>query len=245
MVRPEGSWHQSRSSAGYVAGDDYDRDMAKAGETVAVYETEDGMLLFGSEAALELFDTGLEVVSKPLSTQHLARAVGYTGTAGGKLIAESGRWVKLTSESAAIAEAAVGGTHKLTSGVMRKNNGQILKHVKFENVSKVGALTPAAPAVLGAMATQYAIESALDDITAYLEEIDRKLDQLLKLHKTNSSCTRPRRWGRSAASLSPLTRPPPSSRPPGRSQAPRGPKCRVRRSPCRRCRRSRSSSFMS
>lgn len=173
-------------SAGYVADGDYDRDMADAGETVAVYEAEDGVFLFGSEAALELLDDDPGVVSRPLSTKHLARAVGYTGTVGGKLIAESGRWVKLTEESAALAKAAVGGTEKLTSGVMRKNNGQIFKHVKFENVSKVGALTPAAPAVLGAMATQYAIESALDDITAYLEEIDRKLDQLLKQHKTKT-----------------------------------------------------------
>lgn len=160
--------------------------MAQTRETVAVFEAEDGVLLLGSETALELFDTGLDVVSKPLSTKHLARAVGYTGTAGGKLIAESGRWVKLTSESAAIAKASVGGAEKLTSGVFRKNNGEIFKHVRFENVSKVGALTPAAPAVLGAMATQYAIESALDGIAAYLEEIDRKLDQLLKQHKTKT-----------------------------------------------------------
>jgi hypothetical protein len=36
------------------------------------------------------------------------------------------------------------------------------------------------------MATQYALEAALDDITAYLEVIDRKLDQLLKQRKTET-----------------------------------------------------------
>lgn len=167
-------------------GGDYDHGMAEAGETVAVYEAEDGVLVFGSEAALELFDDDAGLASRPLSAKHLARVIGYAGTAGGQLVAESGRWVKLTSESAATAKAAVGGVDKLTSGVIRDKGGEIAKHVRFENVSKVGALTPAAPAVLGAMATQYAIESALDDITAYLEEIDRKLDQLLKQRKTET-----------------------------------------------------------
>lgn len=40
--------------------------------------------------------------------------------------------------------------------------------------------------VLATMATQYALEAALDEITAYLEVIDAKLDQLLKQRKTET-----------------------------------------------------------
>lgn len=159
--------------------------MVEAGESVAVYETEDGVLLFGSDAALQAIDTNAGVVSRSISTKHLVRATGYVGTAAGSLIAESGRWVKLTTDSARDARA-VGGVSQLASGVIRGDKGEIVKHLHFENVSKVAGLTPAAPAVLGAIAAQYAIESALDDITAYLKEIDRKMDQLLKQHKTET-----------------------------------------------------------
>lgn len=158
--------------------------MTDAGETVAVYEAEDGILAFGSEAVLARLEADAGVRSKPISKRHVARIAGHAGTVGGRLAAESGRWLKLTPESAAHVLAA-GGKSKVASGVLR-NKGQITKHLKFENLSKSAALTPAAPAVFGAMATQYAIESALDDITAYLEEIDRKLDQLLKQRKTET-----------------------------------------------------------
>ncbi|WP_289020115.1 hypothetical protein [uncultured Ornithinimicrobium sp.] len=158
--------------------------MTEAGETVAVYEAEDGILVFGTEAALMNLDADPDVVSKPISKRHVARIAGHAGTMGGRLAAESGRWLKLTPESAQHVRAA-GGRAKVASGVLR-DKGQITKHLKFDNLSKGGALTPAAPAVFGAMATQYAIEAALDDITAYLEEIDRKIDQLLKQRKTET-----------------------------------------------------------
>ena len=160
--------------------------MDGAGTTVAVYEAEDGILLLGKEADLAVFDSVEGAVSRRLTTRHAARVAGHAGAAGGKLIAESGRWVKLTSESAAEVKAALGGPGQLTAGVLRGDKGRITRHVRFENLTKVGALTPAAPAVLGAMATQYAMESALDEITAYLEAIDAKLDQLLKQRKTET-----------------------------------------------------------
>lgn len=159
--------------------------MAEAGETVAIFETGDGVLLFGSEASLAPFDADPDVVSKSISKSHMARVAGHAGTAGGKLAAESGRWVKLTSASAKDVKAA-GGISKVAAGVLRGDTGQITKHLKFENLTKGALLTPAAPAVLGAMATQFALEAALDDITAYLESIDLKLDQLLKQRKTET-----------------------------------------------------------
>lgn len=158
--------------------------MVESRETVTVYEAGDGVLLFGSDTVLRSFDAESNVISKPISKSHLARVAGHAGTAGGKLAADSGRWVKLTSESAKDVEAA-GGMAKIVSGVLR-DKGRITKHLKFENLSKGAALSPAAPAVLGAMATQYALEAALDDITAYLEAIDLKLDQLLKQRKTET-----------------------------------------------------------
>lgn len=102
-------------------------------------------------------------------------------------MAQSGRWVKLDRQShEAVKAAQKAGMGKVLSGVLRGDKGRIIKHLKFEDLAKGAALTPAAPAVMGAMATQYALEAALDDITAYLETIDLKLDQLLKQRKTET-----------------------------------------------------------
>lgn len=159
--------------------------MTDAGEAIAVFDAGDGLLLFGSDGALDAFDAEAGVKTRPISRRDLARLGGHAGPVASKLMDQGGRWVKLTADSAREAKA-LGGVEKLTSGVLRGDNGRILKHLRFEDLRLGAALTPAAPAVLGAMATQYALEAALDDITAYLETIDRKLDELLKQRKTET-----------------------------------------------------------
>ncbi len=166
-------------------GSVYDPPMTGAGQDIAVFDAGDGLLLFGSESALAMFDAEAAVPARPISRKDLARLGGQAGGGASKLMEQGGRWVKLTADSAKDARA-VGGVDKLTSGVLRGDKGQILKHLNFENLGRGAVLTPAAPAVLGAMATQYALEAALDDITAYLETIDRKLDQLLRQRKTET-----------------------------------------------------------
>ncbi|MFK5584171.1 hypothetical protein [Serinicoccus sp. LYQ131] len=163
--------------------------MGQPDESVAVFEAEDGILVFGSESALSLLDADISVPFRPISGKQLARVTGHVGTAAGTISAESGRWLKLTRESAGHLDtfkATSIGKDGLLAGTLRTNSGQITKHLKFENISKGALLTPAAPMLLGSMATQYALESALDDITTYLETIDRKLDQLLKQRKTET-----------------------------------------------------------
>ncbi|WP_298891398.1 hypothetical protein [uncultured Serinicoccus sp.] len=159
--------------------------MASDGATVQVFEAGDGLLLFGDEEALLHIDDHSLTPTKKISRQQLARVAGYAGAAAGELMANSGRWVKLTSESHDAVEAA-GGVERLVSGVLRGDKGQIAQHLRFDNLAVGGLLTPTAPAVLGSMAAQYAIEAALDDITAYLELIDAKLDKLLKQRKTQT-----------------------------------------------------------
>lgn len=154
------------------------------GQTVTVFEAEDGFLLFGPEAALAVVDEGYGADARRIPPQHLARVAGHVGSGAGRLSAESGRWLKLTRESAAAVSR-----HKDTfahAGVLRDGAGQIVQHLKFEHLRAGALLTPAAPAVLGSIATQYALESALDGITAYLETIDEKLDKLLKQRRVEA-----------------------------------------------------------
>ncbi len=157
-------------------------------KAIAVFEDRDGILLFGSEDALETLDQQTQndgIVSLRLPAHSLSRA-GQVLTTAAQVQAESGRWLKLTSESAGLVRAmgpSLAKADGLMTGVVRSSNGQILKHLKFENAA---LLTPAAPAALGVLATQMALDAALEEITAYLVTIDAKLDRLLRERKTEA-----------------------------------------------------------
>lgn len=146
-------------------------------DTIAILESDDGFLLLGSDELLAAYDDSPDLNPRKLKQQTLAGVGKVLGASAG-LQPPSGRWVKLTKESAAFADKA--GATNPASGVIRGDGGQILKHLKFENAA---LLTPAAPAALAAIATQAALEAALDEIGEYLATIDAKLDQLLKLRK--------------------------------------------------------------
>ncbi|GAA1151553.1 hypothetical protein [Nesterenkonia lutea] len=146
-------------------------------ETIAILENDDGFLLLGPDEFLSFYDENSELNARRLKKQTLAGLGKALGASSG-LQPTSGRWVKLTKESAEFAEKA--GVVNPSAGVVRRSNGQILKHLKFEQAA---LLTPAAPAVLSALATQAALEVALDEIGEYLATMDAKLDQLLKQRK--------------------------------------------------------------
>lgn len=158
---------------------------------LTVVATDDGLLIFGGPDAVAEFD---ELNRGPGGSPAGPLSLGMVSAAGalfsgmGSVQGASGRWVKLSPDDAAFLKA--NGIKDVTSGVIRAkdlpgmgNGGEILKHLKFE---KAALLTPAAPAALGAMATQVAVESALADIQEYLKDIDAKLDRLLKQRKVES-----------------------------------------------------------
>lgn len=145
--------------------------------TIAVVDDGDGVLLLGSEGQLSALDQYVDLKPRRPSGFILSRAGNALGAVAG-LQASSGRWLKLDGESAALLLKK--GILNPGAGVVRGDKGRILKHLKFENAA---LLTPAAPAALSAMATQAALEAALDDIQQYLAAIDAKLDRLLKQRK--------------------------------------------------------------
>lgn len=157
--------------------------MSDAAE-VMVYEDGDGFLVFGTEAALTGVEASTTALTRLIEPEMLSRA-GALVQGLGQLQEMSGRWMKLTPESAHLKNAvgAIGAKDGFALGMVRGDKGRILTHLRFEHAT---LLTPAAPAALGAMATQMALEAALDDITKYLEVIDAKLDRLLKQRKLES-----------------------------------------------------------
>lgn len=150
--------------------------------SVAVIESDDGVLLLGEEAALQQFEKSAGLDTRRLTSQSLSLAGKALGVMG-EVQANSGRWLKMTKESAELVKQhgpSLAKADKLMTGVVRGKGGQILKHLKFEQAA---LLTPAAPMALASMMTQASLEAALDDIQEYLEVIDAKLDRLLKQRK--------------------------------------------------------------
>lgn len=155
--------------------------------SMSIYEGEDGILLMGSPDLLSAFDDEFQLTGNPLSSKTMSRLGNALGGVA-ELQGQSGRWLKLDSESARFLQDR--GIKDVAAGVVRRkdftelgNGGQIVKHLHFE---AAGLLTPAAPAALAAMASQAAVEAALEDIQEYLEKINEKLDQLLKQKKVET-----------------------------------------------------------
>lgn len=98
-------------------------------------------------------------------------------------MAESGRWIKLTKESAELV-AKYGKNCKkgpfFQAGVVRQPNGRIIKHLQF---TQPGQLNPAMLTGISGVMAQMALEQAVSEITDYLKEIDAKLDDLLRDQK--------------------------------------------------------------
>ncbi|MBD2763512.1 hypothetical protein IEE92_13340 [Kocuria sp. cx-116] len=148
---------------------------------VGIYQHEDGILLVGTsadvQALAERFGASSQNTVKLTPDLLLATGAAFQGLSVAQ--AQSGRWMKLTAESAAtLREAGITAStnNGLLAGVARGPAGSIVAHLRFEPAALA---TPAAPMVLAAAATAMALRQAAQEMTDYLKEIDAKVDQLL------------------------------------------------------------------
>ena len=165
-----------------VVGIRQNQHMSHEELALAIIESDDGILLLGDETTLRDFESRAGLDTRRVAQRSLSAAGKALGVIG-EVQASSGRWVKLTKESAELVKKhgeSLSKADKLMTGVVRTKGGQIVKHLKFENAA---LLTPAAPLALASVMTQASLEAALDDIQKYLEVIDAKLDRLLKQRK--------------------------------------------------------------
>jgi hypothetical protein len=149
----------------------------------------DGLAVIGDPAAVERFLVSEGLPSKDLGLQRLGPVIG-TGAAaaqtGSEIATNSGRWVKLTKESAQLVQKH--GLRKnsnsgLSTGALKGNHGQIKGFVEF--VKGPGALltNPAVLAGAAGIMAQLAMQQAMNEITDYLAAIDEKVDDVLRAHK--------------------------------------------------------------
>jgi len=144
----------------------------------------DGLAVIGEAMAVERFiaDVGLSsnAGSARLGAAFSAGAsVAQTGSA---IASNSGRWVKLTEESAqAVKDFKFTPTE--TPGVsyaMAGPRGDIKQWLQIVNSPRSMVTNPAVLAGAAGIMAQFAMQQQMNEITAYLATIDQKLDAVLR-----------------------------------------------------------------
>ena len=146
----------------------------------------DGLAVIGDPTAVERFLVSEGLSSKDLGLQRLKSVVGtgaVVAQAGSEIAANSGRWVKLTRESAQLVkkyglrESSKTG---LSTGVVKAHKGQVRGFVQFVKGPRSLLTNPAILAGAAGIMAQVAMQQTMDEITDYLATIDEKLDDVLR-----------------------------------------------------------------
>lgn len=144
----------------------------------------DGLAIIGDPTAIELFLESEDVESRAMDLPRLGALLstgGAAAQAGSEITAASGRWVKLTKESAALArrhglrESSKSG---LSTGVVKGAKGQVKGFVEFAKGPGAALSNPAVLAGAAGVMAQLAMQQTMDEITDYLALIDEKLDRV-------------------------------------------------------------------
>lgn len=129
----------------------------------------DGLAVVGSPTMVERFLTSVGLPARDLGLDRIRPPLGLAAgaaQAGSVLAANSGRWMKLTEESARIASQAPFVINSKTGclhATVRAQNGRFLKNLEFVKGPQAGLLAgPAAPAAAAALMAQLAMEQAME-----------------------------------------------------------------------------------
>ena len=144
----------------------------------------DGVAIIGEPGAVERF-IGTLNLAKDVESHHLSEALSIgaaTAQLGSTIAENSGRWLKLTKDSAdAIKD--IGLIPTKTPGVSYATMGKPGEVAKWVTVVSSPTAILTNPAVLAGAAgimSQMAMKQQLDEITEYLKIIDAKLDGVIR-----------------------------------------------------------------
>ncbi|KOU89507.1 MULTISPECIES: hypothetical protein [unclassified Streptomyces] len=155
-------------------------------DEIQLFKDGDGLAVIGDQAAVERFLVSAGLASKDLGSRRLGAALGNAAgiaQAGSDIAAGSGRWVKLTKESAqridkiGLRKSATTG---LETGVLKGPKGQAKGFVEFAKGSGPLKGNPAQLANIATVMAQLAMQQAMDEIADYLATIDEKVDDVLR-----------------------------------------------------------------
>ncbi len=158
---------------------------------IEVVRDGDGLAVIGRTSDVESFlaQAGLDTApSRALDLRRLWSASGTAGAAvqaGADIAANSGRWVKLTAESAeAVRRYGLMATR--TPGVshaMIGRRGEIGQWIQIARAPSALLSGPFALTALSTMLQQRAMQHQMDEIAEYLEGLNEKIDDILRNQK--------------------------------------------------------------
>ena len=143
----------------------------------------DGIAVVGPKSAVEklMRSAGLWASSQELDLRRLAPLVDFSSAAS-DIAADSGRWVKLTEESARLVRE-----HGLMDGktpglkhLLIGKPGQVANWLQTEDSPTSLLMNPAALSGLGGVMAQAAMRQTMAEIVGYLQGLDHKVDDVIR-----------------------------------------------------------------
>ncbi len=148
----------------------------------------DGLAVIGDPAAIDRFLATAQVPSRDLELKRLGSVLN-TGSgiakAGSEAAANSGRWIKLTEESARalkVSEVMKGSSDGVARAILT-DKGKIKGILEFVKTPGSMLTNPAILAGAAGIMAQLAMQQTMDEITDYLAKIDEKVDDVLRAQK--------------------------------------------------------------
>ena len=161
------------------------------GSEIELVSDGEGLAVIGNSADVERFFLSAGLDTAPSKDLDLHRLWSFSATAGAaaqigaELAANSGRWVKLTAESAE-AVKKYGLMPTKTRGVshaMIGEPGDIRQWLQVAQAPSALLGGPFALTALSTMMQQRAMQQQMDEIVEYLQEINEKVDDILRGQK--------------------------------------------------------------
>lgn len=151
----------------------------------------EGLSVIGAPADVERFLLSEGLDQAPNREIDLHRfwsflgAGAVAGQVGAEFAAHSGRWVKLTAESAAAVKkfGLMPTTSSKVSHAMIGNRGDIKQWLQIVNTPSMLISGPFAVTALSTMMQQRAMQEQMDEIVEYLQVLDEKVDDILRSQK--------------------------------------------------------------
>ena len=159
---------------------------------IELFSDGDGVAIFGDPREVELFLSTAGVPSKEIALRpplgSALNAGSSVAQAGSQIAANSGRWVKLTEESAKalkLGKAMKGSTDGVSRAIATTSKGKVTKILEFVKPGSVGSMltNPAMLAGAAGIMAQLAMQQTMEEIMQYLKVIDEKVDDVLRAQK--------------------------------------------------------------
>lgn len=152
----------------------------------------EGVTVLGPSSAVSAYlaQAGIEskAVDLPKRFSRAASAGAGVTQIAAEATANSGRWVKLTEESAKalkLGQAMKGSADGLSRAIAVSDKGKITKVLEFAKSGSAKSIltNPATLTGVAGIMAQLAMQQSLEEITQYLAAIDEKVDDVLRNQK--------------------------------------------------------------